>query len=139
LGRILAVDLGTRRVGLAITDPLQLIASPLANLTFSGEDRLVQDLLALASAKAVERVVVGLPLREDGSEGEGCRQARQLARRLESAGLEVSLWDERYSSREAQSALREMGYDRRRSLARIDPVAAAIILEDFLRSVTQGR
>ena len=139
MGRILAVDLGTRRVGLAITDPLQLIASPLANLTFSGEDRLVRDLLALTSAKAVEHVVVGLPIREDGSEGEGCRQARHLARRLESAGLEVSLWDERYTSREAQSALREMGYDRRRSLARIDPVAAAIILEDFLRSVTPGR
>jgi putative Holliday junction resolvase len=136
MGRILAVDTGTRRVGLALTDPLRLIASPLRSIEYSGEDRLVEGLLALIREQGVERVVVGLPIREDGSEGQGCQRARSLARRLEGRGVQIVLWDERYSSREAENALREMGLNRKRSIGRIDPVAAAIILEDYLRSVS---
>ncbi len=134
MGRILAVDPGTRRVGLAITDPLQLIASPLRSISFSSADRLVKDLLALIEAREVEQVVVGLPIREDRTEGEGCQQARSLAGRLREAGVQVTLWDERYSSREAENKLREMGFNRKQSIGRIDQVAAAIILEDYLRS-----
>jgi len=138
VGRVLAGDLGTRRVGLALTDPLKLIASPYGTLRFTGEERLAQELQALAAEKGVERVVVGLPIREDGSEGEGCRKSRSLAQRLEAAGLAVSLWDERYSSCQAESSLREMGFDRRRAVHRVDPVAAAIILQDFLRASQSG-
>jgi putative Holliday junction resolvase len=136
VGRILAVDLGTRRVGLAITDPLRMIASPLTNLTFKGEAPLVRELLRLAAEKDVQRVIIGLPIREDGTEAQGCRQARSLARRLQAGGLPAVLWDERYSSREAEAVLREMGLGRRRALGRVDPVAAAIILEDYLRSAS---
>jgi putative Holliday junction resolvase len=134
MGRILAIDTGTRRVGLAMTDPLRLIASPLRSIEYGGEDRLVEGLLELIGEQGVERVVVGLPIREDGSEGQGCQRARSLARRLQDQGVEVALWDERYSSREAENALREMGLNRKRSIGRVDPVAAAIILEDYLRS-----
>ncbi len=134
MGRILAVDLGSRRVGLAITDPLRMLASPLSQLSYRGERELVRELLSLAAEKEVERVVVGLPLREDGSEAEGCRRARLLARRLQESGLEAVLWDERYSSREARSALREMGVSGRKSGGRVDPVAAALILRDYLAS-----
>jgi len=139
MGRILAVDPGTRRVGLAITDPLQLIASPLRSISFNSADRLVKDLLALIKAREVERVVVGLPIREDGTEGEGCQRARSLAGRLREAGVQVTLWDERYSSREAQNTLREMGFNRKQSIGRIDQVAAAIILEDYLRSASSSK
>jgi putative Holliday junction resolvase len=138
MGRILAVDPGTRRVGLALTDPLQLIASPLRSIRFASEGKLVKDLLALIRAREVERVVVGLPIREDGTEGEGCLRARSLAGRLREAGVQVTLWDERYSSREAESSLREMGLSRKQSIGRIDQVAAAIILEDYLRSVSSS-
>jgi putative Holliday junction resolvase len=138
MGRILAVDPGTRRVGLAMTDPLKLIASPLHSISFSSEDRLVKDLLALIRAQGVERVVVGLPIREDGSEGEGCQRARSLAGRLQGNGIQVTLWDERYSSREAENTLREMGLNRKQSIGRIDQIAAAIILEDYLRSVSSS-
>ncbi len=134
MGRILAVDTGTRRVGLAMTDPLQLIASPLRSIRFNGTDKLVADLLDLIRAREVELVVVGLPIREDGTEGEGCLRARGLADRLGEAGVQVKLWDERYSSREAESSLREMGLKRKQSIGRIDQIAAAIILEDYLRS-----
>jgi putative Holliday junction resolvase len=132
LGRFLAVDLGTRRVGLAITDPLRMIASPLRWLPFTGERPLAQELLRLAAVQRVERVVIGLPLAEDGAETLGCRRARSLARRLQDSGLQAVLWDERYSSLEAEEALRLMGVRRRGG--RVDPVAAAIILEDYLRS-----
>jgi len=134
MGRILAVDTGTRRVGLAMTDPLKLIASPLRSISFNGTDKLVTDLLALIRAREVELVVVGLPIREDGTEGEGCLRARSLADRLREAGVQVTLWDERYSSREAESSLREMGLKRKQSIGKIDQIAAAIILEDYLRS-----
>ena len=134
MGRILAVDLGTRRVGLALTDPLRLIASPCSSLSFRGEARLAAELLALVSEKGVERVVIGLPIKEDGTEGEGCRRARSLARRLEDRGVGVVLWDERYSSREAQEALRQMGFSGKRSVGRVDALAASLILEDYLRS-----
>jgi putative Holliday junction resolvase len=138
MGRILAVDPGTRRVGLAMTDPLQLIASPLRSIEFASEGKLVKDLLVLIRAREVERVVVGLPIREDGTEGEGCLRARSLAGRLREAGVQVTLWDERYSSREAESSLREMGLNRKQSIGRIDQIAAAIILEDYLRSVSSS-
>jgi putative Holliday junction resolvase len=135
MGRILAVDLGSRRVGLAITDPLRMLASPLGQISYRGEGPLVCDLLSLAAEKEVERVVVGLPLRSDGSEAEGCRRARRLARRLQESGLEALLWDESYSSREARSALREMGVSGRSSSGRVDRLAAALILRDYLASL----
>jgi putative Holliday junction resolvase len=121
-----------------MTDPLQLIASPMHSIGFISEDRLVKDLLALIHAQGVERVVVGLPIREDGSEGEGCQRARSLAGRLQEKGIQVTLWDERYSSREAENTLREMGLNRKQSIGRIDQIAAAIILEDYLRSVSSS-
>ena len=139
MGRFLAIDLGTRRVGLAITDPLRIIASPLRYLPFTGEGPLARELLQLAAEQGVERAIVGLPLAEDGAETPGCRRARRLARRLQAGGLAAVLWDERYSSREAEEALRQMGVRKRgeaRDLrrGRVDPVAAAIILEDYLHS-----
>jgi putative Holliday junction resolvase len=133
LGRFLAVDLGTRRIGLAITDPLRMIASPLSWLPFTGEGQLARELLRLAAEKGVERAVIGLPLAEDGKETPGCARARSLARRLQAGGLAAVLWDERYSSLEAEEALREMGVRRRGG--RVDPVAAAVILRDYLRSL----
>jgi len=146
LGRILAVDLGTRRVGLAITDPLRIIASPLRYLPFAGEGPLARELLRLAAERGVEQAVVGLPLAEDGAETPGCRKARSLARRLQAGGLAAVLWDERYSSRDAEEALRQMGVKKRgearlRHLrrGRVDPVAAALVLEDYLRSAQAKR
>ncbi len=124
-------------MGLAITDPLRLIASPLRWLAFTGEGPLARELLRLAVEQDVERAVVGLPLAEDGAETPGCQRARRLARRLQDGGLAAVLWDERYSSREAEEALRLMGVKKRGR--RIDPVAAAIILEDYLRSAQAKR
>jgi putative Holliday junction resolvase len=124
---------------LAISDPLKMIASPLRYLLFSGESALARELLRLASEQGVERAVVGLPLAEDGTETPGCARARRLARRLQAGGLQAVLWDERYSSLEAEEVLRRLGVKSRRRAGRVDPVAAAIILEDYLRSAQANK
>jgi putative Holliday junction resolvase len=138
VGRVLAVDLGTRRVGLAMTDPLKLIASPLATIPYRSREKLAAELLELARREQVETVVVGLPVREDGQEGEGCRRARNLAAALERRGVQAVLWDERYSSRLARETLRELGSSARKSRGKVDRVAAALILKDYLEG-TVGR
>jgi putative Holliday junction resolvase len=137
LGRLLGVDLGSRRVGLALSDPGRLISSPLATLAYSGDKQLIGKLLALVSEHDVDTVVVGLPLLEDGSEGPGCRRAHDFADRLRRRGVAVELWDERWSSRRAEELLREGGISRRRGLHKIDKIAASLILEDYMNSTQQ--
>ncbi len=134
MGRLLAVDLGTVRVGLAISDPLKMIASPLTTLAYKTEERLIRELLAIIDERDVETVIVGLPLKEDGSEGEGCRLARSFAGRLREQGQVTALWDERYSSRRAESLLMECGFNRRQAVPKIDKIAASFILEDYMQS-----
>ncbi len=128
------MDLGARRVGLALSDPGNLAASPYRTLEYKGLDSLVESLQGVVQAEGVSRVVVGLPVREDGQEGEGCRQARAMAERLVSLGVEAVLWDERYSSLGAEEALRSAGLKRKKALRRgaVDRVAAALILRDYL-------
>ena len=137
MGRLLAVDLGSRRIGLAVSDADRLISSPLTSLAYSGDKPLIRQLLALIAEHNVDTVVIGLPLREDGSEGPGCLRAREFAGRLERRGVPVVLWDERYSSLRAEELLREGGLNRRRSIHKIDKIAASFILEDYMNSSKQ--
>jgi putative Holliday junction resolvase len=134
MGRVLAVDPGLRRVGLAITDPLRIVASPLETIPFRSRSDLVRRLLGLVKEREVSTVVIGLPIGTDGQEGEACRRSRNLARDLAEGGVHVELWDERFSSREAQRILHDMGAPRKRVRERLDPVAAAVILEEYLDS-----
>jgi putative Holliday junction resolvase len=132
VGRTLAVDLGSRRIGLAVSDPTNTIASPLNTLPFRSDKLLIEEIVAVVREMGVETIVVGLPLREDGGEGEGCRRSRRFAGRLQGRGLPAVLWDERFSSREAEDGLRVMGLKRRQAIGRIDAVAASYILADYL-------
>jgi putative Holliday junction resolvase len=135
MSRILAVDLGSKRVGLALTDPLKMIASPFKTLHYRSEKQLVADLLAVVEANAVETVVIGLPLHEDSTESEGSTRSRSFAAKLNRNGIDTVLWDERYTSRDAEESLRRCGLDRRRALAKIDSIAASYILEDYLSEI----
>jgi putative Holliday junction resolvase len=137
LGRLLAVDLGSRRIGLAVSDVDRLISSPLTSLAYSGDKVLIRRLLALIAEHNVDTVVIGLPLREDGSEGPGCLRAREFAGLLKRRGIDTVLWDERYSSLRAEELLREGGFDRRRSIHKIDKIAASFILDDYMNSRQQ--
>ncbi|MGA2612654.1 MAG: Holliday junction resolvase RuvX [Spirochaetia bacterium] len=138
MGRILGIDLGTRRVGLALTDPLRTFGSPLATLTFVSEKALVAEITGLCAERGVDLVVIGMPYEADGSEGEGCARSRRIQERLEAAGLKTALHDETWSSRDAEAALRETGKTRRNSKEAVDMIAASLILRDYLEHSGHG-
>lgn len=132
--RILAVDPGTRRVGLAITDPLGILAQPWDTLDGRNLRRLVEEIHRIVREMDIRLVLVGFPVGADGYEGEGCRRARKLQERLVAAGLEAILWDESGSTEDALVVTRQHGMDRRKSRAARDSVAASFILASYLSS-----
>ncbi|MBN2553997.1 MAG: Holliday junction resolvase RuvX [Spirochaetales bacterium] len=135
MSRILAIDLGTRRIGLAMTDALRMIASPYKTLHYRSDKHLIAEVLAIVEANAVETVVIGLPLNENSSESGGSLRCRSFAAKLSRSGVDTVLWDERYTSRDAEESLRRCGLDRRRALNKIDSIAASYILEDYLSEI----
>jgi putative Holliday junction resolvase len=132
---VLAVDLGERRIGLALSDASGTLASPLRTLEASGDpehDRLAV-VMAARDAEA-QVIVVGLPRSLSGREGPAARRARAEAAALaEVAGeITVELHDERFTTRDAERALGAAGTRRRERRARVDAAAAAIILQSYL-------
>jgi putative Holliday junction resolvase len=134
--RVLGIDLGTRRIGLALSDPDATIASPLQVLERQGRKRDIAALAALVRDHAVERIVVGLPIHMDGRRGPEAEAAESFAASLARATrLEVDLIDERWTTVEAERALREMGQTGRRGRKRrqhVDAVAASLLLRAYL-------
>lgn len=128
--RILGIDYGTKRIGLAISDGLGITARPLEVVPRNG---LVDALRRIDEEYGVELVVVGLPTGLGGDEGTSATAARALgAEAGELLGVDVSYVDERFTSRMAESALLESGMKRRERKETIDKVAAAIILQTYL-------
>jgi len=131
--RVLGIDPGARRIGLALSDPEGQFALPLEAVQVRGMEQTVQRLAAEVVRLSAERLVIGLPLRMDGSEGESARLARKLAERLHAAtGLPVVLWDERLTTRAAERALAEVGARGARRKQAVDSVAAALLLQSYL-------
>jgi putative Holliday junction resolvase len=138
MSRIIALDYGERRIGVAVTDPTRTITFPLTTLARRrGKRPPWAELLRLVEEQEAAELVVGLPLDMGGNEGEWAAEVRAfgeaLARRT---GLPVHLVDERLSSVEAERVVRGMGLrkSRREEKGRIDAMAAALILQDFLES-----
>ena len=131
-GRVLGVDLGARRVGLALTDPLRMISSPFATIPMGSEGELARTIARLCKEHDVSLVVFGLPLSADGSEGPGCARARRIASTLSSLDIRTDLQDESWSSRDAEEILRETGKTRRAAREKVDAIAASLILRDYL-------
>ncbi|MEM6327464.1 MAG: Holliday junction resolvase RuvX [Bacteroidota bacterium] len=140
LPRIVAVDVGRRRVGLAVTDPLRLFARAVG--TFVPPVAL-DELRAIHEADGIEVVVVGWPLTEAGDEGEAVARTKPFISRIRKAlpGVAVEVQDERYSTKRAQQALVAQGVPRgkrRKVKGRVDAAAAAIILQDWLAEKGEG-
>ena len=131
--RILALDLGRRRVGVAISDPGGRIAHPLAQIEVRGRRDLVAAVARLVAEHGAERVVVGMPLLESGERGEQARRTEAAAAALrEALPVPVTAWDERFSTSEAEEALKSGGLRPRERKARRDKVAATLILQAYL-------
>ena len=139
--RLLGLDLGTKTIGLAISDRELTIGSPLETLRRA---KFTQDAAALAKICAERRVgglVLGLPVNMDGSEGPRCQSVRQFARNLDELaglGLAVGFWDERLSTAAVERLLvEEADMSRRRRAQVVDKMAAAYILQGALDSLRQ--
>ncbi len=134
MGRVMGIDYGRKRIGLAISDPDGVIGSPLRMQPGSGSvGGDAQVVTALAREEEVAEFVVGLPLQMDGREGEQVRLTRAFAAALErESGRPVHLYDERLTTWTAEKLLREADLSREERRKKQDAVAAGIILQTFL-------
>jgi len=136
---VLAVDLGRKRVGLAVSDPMGVIAQPLRSEPAEPAATLADRLAAFAAEVGADEVVVGLPRRMDGSRGPEAKAAQLLAAELRRrTRLRISLADERLTSVAAERSLLEAGVKRAGRKRLSDEVAATLILQSYLDS-TRGR
>ena len=136
-GRILALDYGTKRIGVALSDELRWTAQPLETFERRTLDRDIAHIAALVGSHSVERVVLGLPLQLDGREGLAVQAMRVFVVRLE-AGLSVPvvLWDERMTTKAAEDLLIAADVSRKKRKGVIDRIAAAILLQSYLAAQT---
>lgn len=135
MSRILAIDFGIKRTGIAVTDPLQIIASGLTTLP-TGE--VLEFLKNYCITEEVERFVVGLPMHNDGSPAQIAPEVDAFAEKLQKLFPEkpVERFDERYTSREASKIILQSGVNKkkRRDKALVDKIAAALILEYYMEA-----
>ena len=133
LGRVIAIDLGARRIGVAVTDALGLAALPHATIARHGGKRDLDAIAGLVRELEAERVVLGLPLSPEGEVGRAARSAQTFAERLRTAlSVPVDLVDESFSTVEAEEVLLAADLSRARRREVVDRIAAAVILRRWL-------
>lgn len=134
--RILAIDYGAKRIGLAITDPLNMFAYPFE--TISNDGRLFNKLKEIVKEKNVRKIIIGDPVKEDGTQTSIHKQIIKFAGELKKAvNIEIEFVDERYTSELAKQRIIETvpSKKKRRDKSLLDKNAAAIMLEDYLKEV----
>jgi putative Holliday junction resolvase len=133
-----ALDYGRSRIGVAVSDPTRMIASPHSTISNAGEPtQPPAALLALLEELGATTIVLGIPLQMDGTAGEMAQETREFGRRLaEATSIPIVEWDERLTSAGAERTLREAGASRRkrRDKASVDRLAAAMVLRAYLAS-----
>jgi putative Holliday junction resolvase len=138
-GCVLGLDYGSRRIGLAVSDAAGEFAFPAGWLERAGLERDLATLAALIAERGIMRIVVGLPLHLSGRSGPEAEAARAFANALAKAtGLAVDLLDERWTSREAERALRDAPGRRKRGRGSVDSVAATLLLRTYLERERRG-
>ena len=138
-GRILALDLGEKRIGVALSDPLRMVARPLTVVQRASKVKDFAAIGRLVAEHDVSLVLCGYPLSLDGSEGPQGRRIRRYAEKLaEALPVEVVLWDESYSTAEAERLMSsQRGLTPRERRGWVDAVAAAVILQGYLDSLVR--
>jgi len=131
--RLLGIDYGSKRVGIAVSDPLNIIARGVTVIPNS--EKLIGEIKRIAGEFDIEKIVVGIPLNLKGQKGSKAEEVEEFIRALEAElGIEIVRQDERFTTMEAHRTLRDMnvGKSKRRSRGTIDEMASALILQGYL-------
>jgi putative Holliday junction resolvase len=131
-GRLVGVDIGERRIGVAMSDELGVLASAHSVLRSVGRARDASAVAAIAREADATTIVIGLPLTMGGQEGQQADKARRFGEAVSKHELEVVFWDDRLTTREAQRRLQDAGMRRAKRAATIDAAAAAVLLQSYL-------
>ena len=132
MGRVLGIDYGDSRIGLAMSDPLKIIASPFKTIRNEGNEKCLQVFQSLIKQKDVEAIVVGLPIGLKGQETVQTKKVREFVNLLYALKLPIHLEDERLSSVSAEKSMIQQNIKTGHNKGLIDQRAAAIILQQFL-------
>ncbi len=139
-GRILAIDYGSERVGLALSDPLRILARP--HLTLRNDIHMWDRLKEVVTSEAVVSIIVGMPLNLKGEKGTKAQEVDRFVERLRGeVSVAIEVWDERFTTTMAHQTLRAMGTSkssRRTDKGRVDAMAAAILLQSYLDSAKKS-
>jgi putative holliday junction resolvase len=133
--RILAVDYGERRTGLAVSDELGITAQGLETLVVDDETTLPSLVAGIAGDFHVDKVVVGLPLNMNGTESEKSKKVREFTRALEQeVAVQIVLWDERMTTKQAQQVMRELNKKPSENKTDVDRISATLMLQEFMKT-----
>lgn len=137
--KILGLDYGESRIGVAVSDEAGVMAQGLATLARKNRKSDLQALATVIEKQQIERIVLGYPLRIDGTAGIQCEKVRRFAVLLEKTfHLPVVCWDEAFSTKEAEEMMRQMKVKRNKKREMVDRIAASIILQDYLNAHPHG-
>jgi putative Holliday junction resolvase len=137
-GRLLAIDLGAKRVGIAVSDELRITVNPLERIERRSWKDFLKRVVAIIESYDARALIIGLPLNLDGTKGQAADEAARIAENFrKSLSVPVFLQDERLTSIAAESEMRTQGFDPEELRRRVDSESAAIILRDFLNQAAQ--
>lgn len=129
----MAIDYGEKRVGIALSDPLGVIAQPLTTISVKSQKALFKQILEIIQQSDVGLIIIGNPLSHKGEATEMSKQISRFIKRLKKmTDIEIKLWDERFTSQYAMNIMKEIKVKKQKDL--IDQVAASIMLDEYLRS-----
>ena len=138
-GRVLGVDPGSKRVGLAISSFDGTVALPLDVIRVSSLESVVKEIVEIAKSRNVSKIIIGHPILESGASGVKAEESVKLCELLRaSTQIPVEVFDERYTTKIAKNALKELGIKEKKQRDRIDMLAATVLLESYLES-TNGK
>lgn len=137
--KVLGVDPGDKRIGIAISDPTGTLSKPVCVIKHQSRQADAQQIVAIADRESVEMIVVGWALDSEGEVGYRARKSRRLADAIQTmTDLPVRMWDESGTTQEAIQSRVEMGVSRKKRRGHLDDVAASILLQDFLNANHQS-
>ena len=138
-GRILGLDYGQKRIGISLSDPLQITAQPLYVLEGLKEDKKIDRIVKLVDEYDIKSIVMGYPLTLKGKKSELTNKVSEFAEKLrDKIQIEVVLWDERFTSVQAQRILHQMNIKPSRSKSKVDSIASVLILMNYLDYLHQS-